>query len=424
MENSFKTVGISFESTPLEIREKLTLNESEAKQLLNFIRDFTSATDVLAVSTCNRTEIYYNHHDDLSEQLIKGLCLVKHTDYTEVVDFFFVVTDNHETVRRLFNVSLGLEAQVVGDLQIINQIKNAYQWTADENMAGPFLHRLLHTIFFTNKRVVQETPFRDGAASVSYATKELVEELTIGVSKPSVLVLGLGEIGKDVCRHLSEGDYEVFIANRTRQTADELALECGFNVIPFEQALDAVSNVDVIISSIAKNEPILTSRFVSSLNIHSYKYFIDLAVPRSVEKSVENIPGALIYNIDSINNKATKALEARKGAIPRVKQIIDEALVDFEDWSKEMIVSPTIKKLKNALESIRQEELERYVKEADSSEAQLADKITKSMMQKVMKLPVLQLKAACKRGEAETLIDILNDLFDLEKQSEPSSKEH
>ncbi|MEM8565450.1 MAG: glutamyl-tRNA reductase [Bacteroidota bacterium] len=424
MENSFKTVGISFESTPLEIREKLTLNESEAKQLLNFIRDFTSATDVLAVSTCNRTEIYYNHHDDLSEQLIKGLCLVKHTDYTEVVDFFFVVTDNHETVRRLFNVSLGLEAQVVGDLQIINQIKNAYQWTADENMAGPFLHRLLHTIFFTNKRVVQETPFRDGAASVSYATKELVEELTIGVSKPSVLVLGLGEIGKDVCRHLSEGDYEVFIANRTRQTADELALECGFNVIPFEQALDAVSNVDVIISSIAKNEPILTSCFVSSLNIHSYKYFIDLAVPRSVEKSVENIPGALIYNIDSINNKATKALEARKGAIPRVKQIIDEALVDFEDWSKEMIVSPTIKKLKNALESIRQEELERYVKEADSSEAQLADKITKSMMQKVMKLPVLQLKAACKRGEAETLIDILNDLFDLEKQSEPSSKEH
>ncbi|MEM7109298.1 MAG: glutamyl-tRNA reductase [Bacteroidota bacterium] len=422
MESSFKALGITFDSTPIEIREKLALNESETKQLLNFIRDFTGASDVLVVSTCNRTEIYYNHHDDLSEQLIKGLCLVKHANYTDVIDFFFTLLESKESVRRLFNVALGLEAQVVGDLQIINQVKNAYQWTADEDMAGPFLHRLLHTIFFTNKRVVQETPFRDGAASVSYATKELVEELTLGLSKPNVLVLGMGEIGKDVCRHLTEGNYEVFISNRTQEKADELAIECGFEVIPFDQVLDSISQADVIISSISKNEPILTKDFITSLNIHSYKYFIDLSVPRSIDQAIENIPGALVYNIDSINNKATEALETRKGAIPQVKQIIDEALFDFEDWSKEMIVSPTIKKLKNALETIRQEELERYLKEADKMEAELADKITKSMMQKVMKLPVLQLKAACKRGEAETLIDILNDLFDLEKQSNTASK--
>ena len=416
MENAFKTVGISFEATPIHVREKLALNELEVKQLLNFSRDFTTATDVLVISTCNRTEVYYNHHNDLSEQLIKGLCLVKQVNYTEVVDHFFSALDNNDAVKRLFNVSLGLEAQVVGDLQVINQIKNAYQWSADENMAGPFLHRLLHTIFFTNKRVVQETPFRDGAASVSYATKELVADLTAGISKPNVLVLGIGEIGKDVCRHLSEGNFEVTIANRTQAKADELALECGFEVIPFDQAFDAVASADVIICSIAQNEPTLTSDFVRSLNIYSYKYFIDLAVPRSIDENIENIPGALVYNIDSINNKATQALENRKNSIPQVKQILTEALADFEDWSKEMIVSPTIKKLKSALETIRQEELERYLKDADSVEAKLADKITKSMMQKVMKLPVLQLKAACKRGEAETLIDILNDLFDLEKQ--------
>ncbi len=422
MDNSFKSVGISFESTPIEVREKLALNEGESKQLLNFIRDFTSATDVLVISTCNRTEIYYNNHEDLSEQLIKGLCLIKYTDYTEVVDFFFTILNNQEAVRRLKNESLGLEAQEVGDLQIINQVKNAYQWSADEQMAGPFLHRLLHTIFFTNKRVVQETPFRDGAASVSYATKELVEELTVGLSKPSILVLGIGEIGKDVCKHLSEGNFEVSIANRTRQKADELAVQCGFDVFPFAQALVFEPNVDVIISSVAKAGPLLTKEFVTSLDIHSYKYFVDLAVPRSIDQNIENIPGALLYNIDTINNKATQALETRKGAIPRVKTIIEEALADFADWSKEMIVSPTIKKLKNALENIRQEELERYLKEADSMEAKMADKITKSMMQKVMKLPVLQLKAACKRGEAETLIDVLNDLFDLEKQSSAASK--
>ena len=166
MENSFKSVGISFEATPIAIREQLTLSEAEVKRLLDFTRDFTNASDVLAVSTCNRTEIYYNHHDNLSEQLVKYLCLIKRVNYTDVVDFFFSITENSTAIKRLFNVSLGLEAQVIGDLQIINQVKNAYQWSADENMAGPFLHRLLHTIFFTNKRVVQETPFRDGAASV------------------------------------------------------------------------------------------------------------------------------------------------------------------------------------------------------------------------------------------------------------------
>ncbi|MGD1959806.1 MAG: glutamyl-tRNA reductase [Fulvivirga sp.] len=422
MENSFKSVGISFEATPIAIREQLTLSEAEVKRLLDFTRDFTNASDVLAVSTCNRTEIYYNHHDNLSEQLVKGLCLIKRVNYTDVVDFFFSITENSTAIKRLFNVSLGLEAQVIGDLQIINQVKNAYQWSADENMAGPFLHRLLHTIFFTNKRVVQETPFRDGAASVSYATKELVEEVTTGITKPTVLVLGIGEIGKDVCRHLTEGNYEVIIANRTRQKADELAVECGFEVISYEYALEAVANSDVIICSVAKDEPTLTKDFVDSLDLHSYKYFIDLAVPRSIDKNIESIPGALVYNVDNINNKASQALETRKKAIPHVRQIIDEALIDFDDWSKEMIVSPTIKKLKNALESIRQQELERYLKDAEASEAKLADKLTKSMMQKVMKLPVLQLKAACKRGEAETLIDILNDLFDLEKQPDQKSE--
>jgi len=134
--------------------------------------------------------------------------------------------------------------------------------------------------------------------------------------------------------------------------------------------------------------------------------------------AVEDVPGALVYNIDDIQSKASEALDKRLSAIPAVKNIISESINDFNDWSKEMIVSPTIKKLKNALEEIRKEEIAKYLKEASDTESQIIDKVTKSMMQKIMKLPVLQLKAACKRGEAENLIDILNDLFDLEKQSE------
>ncbi len=417
MVNSFKALGATFKDTPLLVREKLALDESLAKRLLVFIKDFTQATDVLVLSTCNRTEIYYNHQDDLSDDLLKGLCLIRGVEYQEVVNYFRSYTDASEAVERLFDVSLGLESQVVGDLQIINQVKNAYQWSADEDMAGPFLHRLMHTIFFSNKRVVQETPFRDGAASVSYATKELVEEIMADIANPKILILGLGEIGYDVCKNLMDSPFDVMVANRTRSKAEAVASECGFKVIPFESALEYLDKVNVVISSIATETPFITKDIVTGLDMHSYKFFIDLAVPRSIDLQVEEVHGALVYNIDNIQNKASEALDRRIASIPQVKTIIAEAMVDFEDWSKEMIVSPTIKKLKNALEEIRKEELARYLKDATNEEAKIAEKVTKSMMQKVMKLPVLQLKAACKRGEAETLIDVLSDLFDLEKQS-------
>ncbi len=417
MVNSFKALGATFKDTPLLVREKLALDESLVKRLLVFIKDFTQATDVLVLSTCNRTEIYYNHQDDLSDDLLKGLCLIRGVEYQEVVNYFRSYTDASEAVERLFDVSLGLESQVVGDLQIINQVKNAYQWSADEDMAGPFLHRLMHTIFFSNKRVVQETPFRDGAASVSYATKELVEEIMADIANPKILILGLGEIGYDVCKNLMDSPFDVMVANRTRSKAEAVASECGFKVIPFESALEYLDKVNVVISSIATETPFITKDIVTGLDMHSYKFFIDLAVPRSIDLQVEEVHGALVYNIDNIQNKASKALDRRIASIPQVKTIIAEAMVDFEDWSKEMIVSPTIKKLKNALEEIRKEELARYLKDATNEEAKIAEKVTKSMMQKVMKLPVLQLKAACKRGEAETLIDVLSDLFDLEKQS-------
>jgi glutamyl-tRNA reductase len=137
---------------------------------------------------------------------------------------------------------------------------------------------------------------------------------------------------------------------------------------------------------------------------------------------VEENPAAIVYNVDSIKSKADSALEKRVKAIPQVEQIIAESIEEFNDWSKEMIVSPTINSLKNALEQIRQEELARYLKNASKEQGEMVELVTKSMMQKIIKLPVLQLKAACKRGEAETLIDVLNSLFNLEKDTEKLNK--
>ncbi len=142
---------------------------------------------------------------------------------------------------------------------------------------------------------------------------------------------------------------------------------------------------------------------------------IDLAVPRSIDPKLEQLPGVVVYNIDQIQNKANAALELRIKSIPSVEKLIEDSISEFNNWSQETIMSPTINKLKNALEQIRTDELTRYAKQLNEHESKMVDLITKNIMQKVIKLPVLQLKAACKRGEAESLIELLSDLFDLEK---------
>ncbi|MCU0429935.1 MAG: glutamyl-tRNA reductase [Cytophagaceae bacterium] len=419
MIENFKVVSVSFKTASIRQREMLSLQEAGAKQLLHTLKETFDLSELLVVSTCNRTEIYYSSDSDLSRSILQLLCLQKGVaEFEPFVSLALVINDHHQAVEHLFRVSIGLESQVVGDIQIINQVKHAYQWSADLNMAGPFLHRLLHTIFFTNKKVVQETSFRDGAASVSYATVELAEQLTADLAEPKALVIGLGEMGADVCRNLVDSHIKnVTLTNRTPQRANDLAQECGYKTIPFEEAFAAIADANLVIVSISREEPLITKNFVESLGSLSYKFFIDLSVPRSVDPSVEEVPGALVYHIDSIQNKASEALEARMACIPQVERIIVQSMEEFHQWNKEMMVSPIINKLKNALEQIRQEELNRYCKQLSSEEVKKVDVITRNMMQKIIKLPVLQLKAACKRGEADTLIDVLNDLFDLEKQS-------
>ena len=420
MQNKFRAISLSHKSAPVEIREIIALDEGSIHALLVKLKDFFSVTDTLILSTCNRTEIYYSHDLDLSSEIIKLIGLEKGiTTIINYLEYFKIYNNDREAINHLFKVSMGLEAQVVGDMQISNQVKRAYQASADLNLAGPFLHRLMHTIFFTNKRVVQETAFRDGAASVSYAAVELIEELTSNIFEPRILLIGVGEIGEDVAKNMVHlPNAKVTITNRTFEKAQILGSEMGFDVIPFENVIEAMKESDVIISSIMKSDPFITKNLVKSFDISSYKLFVDLSVPRSIETSIEDVPGVLLYNVDNIRSKASETLENRLAAVPKVEQIIVESIDEFYNWKKEMMVSPTINKLKNALEQIRLEEMERFLKNADQKEIDVIDRITKSMMQKILKVPVVQLRAACQRDQADNMIEILSDLFDLERISE------
>ena len=422
MSHPFKAVSLSYRNAPLAIRELLALDESACRRFLNQLHSELHLTDLLVLSTCNRTEVYYAHDDDQTEAIIAALGQLKHrADASQFAPYFDCYLDAEQAAQHLYEVAIGLDAQVVGDLQIINQVKLAYQWAADADVAGPFLHRLLHTIFFTNKQVQQETSFRDGAASMSYAALELVEELTADVAAPRVLVVGLGEIGSDVCRHLADSKAfgSVTLCNRTRTRADELAAEFAsgrVQVVNFEDLTAALREADVIISSINCAAPFFTRELVAHLDVLNYKFFIDLAVPRSVAADVEQVPGVLVYNVDAIESKASAALEQRLAAVPQVRALIDASLEGFHEWSREMLVSPLIQRMKAGLEQLRQQELDRFQKKATPAEVKLLDEATRAFMQKVLKQHVLHLKAACRRDEAELLLPLLTEIFDVEQQ--------
>jgi glutamyl-tRNA reductase len=416
MSESFRVVSISYKKAPLQIRERLALDESETKAFYLKLKEVLGVVEALVISTCNRTEVYFKSDLDLSSEVIKLLAVNKGVSSLEIESYFEIINEESVATNYLFEVALGLQSQVIGDQQIINQVKNAYQWSADMQMAGPFVHRVLHTVFYANKRLVQETSFRDGAASTSYVTIDLMESFLPMLANPSILVLGLGEIGEDIAKTLFEkGIKNVSVCNRTKEKAVEIGKSFEMEVLDYMDLSEKIQYFDVVISSVRAESPVVKAAYLA--NKKAITYLFDLSVPRSIESEVENIPGVVLYGLDEIQKRSDEALEKRKSAIPQVKTIISEMVLEVGNWSKEMMVSPTIQKLKNALEQIRQDEMSRYLKTMSAEEAEKMDKVTAAMMQKIIKLPVLQLKAACKRGEADTLIDVLNDLFDLEKVS-------
>jgi glutamyl-tRNA reductase len=412
----FKYLSLSHHTAPVQIRELIYLNEDECRKLYQLQKDYLNLQDCLVFSTCNRTEIYYHSEKDLFQSFISFLGHIKGIENIEQYsNCFDNISDPYKAVEHLFEVSAGLHSAVLGDIQIANQIKEAYKLAVECGSTGPLLHRLLHTIFHANKRIHQETAFREGTASVSYAAAQLADSLAEQIIEPKALVIGAGEMGREVAINLKNTCInDITLCNRTLKKAQELAQEHQFNVLNFEELPNKAKDFDVIIVAASGENPIIQPEHFAEAPFKLY-FLIDIAVPRGVAQEVERIPLLSLYNIDDLQEEITEAQKARRNAVPAVKNIIHETVQEFYDWTKELEISPVINKMKDALEQIRQEELKKFVKNASESEIERMNALTKSIIQKIIKLPVLQLKASCQRGQAETLIDVLNDLFDLEK---------
>ena len=415
-----KVLGVSYRSAPVHLRERFSCNSAKSTQLLLQLREVLAIEEAMVLSTCNRTEVYYVSKQDHSHDICALLC-ADTLDMQAHTSIFYKKNTSEEAISHLFSVALGMDAQLLGDQQVLHQTKRSYQLSTEAEMAGPCLHRLMHSIFYSHKQVARETSWCNGTTSVAYAAVELLRDLLKDQKEIRVLLLGLGEIGKDIGRNLQYlGAKSVYVANRTQHKATTLAKNYGYEAIPFDEYTTYLKQVEVVVSCIEHSGPFITKNMLKQRQVPC-SYLLDLSVPRSIESSVAELPGVLLYNIDDLKGSTSQTLAQRKAALPAVSQIAQSAQANFLAWRQENAFSSVIHRLKEVLEQLRKEEMTRYLKEFSAEESKKMDKVTRSLLQRIIKYPVLQLKAACKRGEASSMVDLLSELFDLEK-SEPQPK--
>lgn len=414
MIENFKVLSFSYRKIPVELREVLSLTESQTRMLLEQIKDTTDLEDVLILSTCNRTEVYYSSPVNRKVEILKLLCWLKPQHKSKLNRLANYAEEIENPTRHLYEVAIGLDSQILGDFQIINQVKKAYQISVEINSAGPFLHRLLHSIFYTNKRITQETIFKDGAVSIAYAAVEQIRRMPgLKTKNPRIISIGLGQLGKDVCKNLKKWFDDITIINRTDKSAFEFAKENGFKTGKFKFVKESILNADIVISSVYTDDFIIDK---DSINPGQNLCIIDLSVPRSVNQNIKDIQGITLINIDQIEDQVSHTFYKRKSVIQEVKAIIKDSMKELLTWTMNAKYFPVISKIKKVLDDIRREEIAREIKNMDQKQLESVNEITKGLVQKILKYPVLQLKEACKRNEAESISQILIDMFDLESK--------
>jgi glutamyl-tRNA reductase len=426
-EMNLLAVGISHHTATVELRERMWMSTDEIRQaLLRLHERFLS--ECFIVSTCNRTELYGVPKDpEANEQFLKS-ALIDFKGATDAVrpEHFFCHL-NGSAVNHLFKVAAGIDSMVIGDIQILNQVKEAFQQSRDVHALGPIFNRLMQSALHVGKRTRTETLICDGAVSVSYAAVELANKIFADLTRRTALLIGAGETGELTMKHLvSKGIGKVRIANRTREKAEALVNELGGEVVEFSDITDALRSADILITSVGGSGYVVSAEQVATVirrRSHSPLFIIDIGVPRNVDPGAGRIDNVFLYDIDSLTSIVDRNLEKRTAEVPLVTRIIREELVEFFRWYNSLQVSPTIQGLHDVLESIRQGEVSKNINRFKPEDRELVEMITRRIVNKILHTPLTNLKEGAENGshgaETMTRVKVLRDLFGLS-----SSKEH
>lgn len=346
--DNFYVVGLNYKKTDANIRGKFALNESQYASLLQRARG-ENINNVFVLSTCNRTEIYgiVESPDELSE-----LLCAETAGSPEVFASLSYTKNGREAVEHLFDVASGLDSQILGDYEIVGQLKQAVKFAKASGSVGTFMERLSNTVFESSKIIKNHTFFSSGTVSVAFAAIQFLQIHCSELADKKIVVIGIGEIGKNACKNLQDylGAKNITLINRTVDKAQALANELGLQFDDYANYRQQASNADVVIVATNAPQPILSKKDFPN---DGKKILIDLSIPNNIDTDVKTRPQTILVNVDDLSKLNDATLRMRENEIPKVKKIIGEYIAEFIDWYEMYKNAPVIRAAKKTLMDIR-----------------------------------------------------------------------
>jgi glutamyl-tRNA reductase len=420
-------LGLSHKTAPVEQREKAALTEEGMRALLRELREEESVTEVVALSTCNRTEIYAAAVDPGTAEDVVARSLVAHSHISpdELACARYLLRDDRAAAQ-LFRVASSLDSMVVGESEIQGQVRAAWDVATEEDTSGPMLNRLFRQALEVGKQVRTETRIAAGPTSVSAVAVELAEEVLDDLPGCSVLVIGAGRMAEATALALVRHEVrEVVVANRTVGTARELAARVGGRGVGFDRLARALEAADIVISSTdaphailrrADLEPVVTARAGRPMVI------VDIAVPRDVEASAAGLEGVSLFDIDDLERVVEANLNGRRLEAERGEGFVLGAVQGFSAWRRGLAAGPAISSLRARAEEIRRAELGRLEGQWDDlspADRERLEGLTKGIVNKLLHEPTVRMRAAAIDGDDLRHLESLRHLFGLEAPTGP-----
>ena len=412
-------VGLSHKSAPVHIREKFALNKEECNDLSQTILKNKNIDELVIISTCNRTELYFTAEECCSPGAFHIIFhyLKGHIEEAEGIESHFYQFDTKQTVNHLFRVISGLESMILGEYQIVSQVKEAISHAEEIGSAGKILTRLFHKALETGKQVRTKTAMSSGAFSVSYAAVEKCNSIFEKLPDKKILLIGAGETGEIAIKNLyKKGCRNIVVSNRTVSKAEELAKRFGGSVHDFKDLKTGINEADIVVSSISCKKPLITTKLLTTENTNKQTVFIDLGVPRNIDAEIADQSNIALYNVDDLEEVVANNMEKKKTYLATAEKIINKKAIEFSDWLSIQNLSPAIQNIILGMNEINESELAVFKKFHNEDEYNHMEKYGKHITEKLVKSMIRNLKNISDNGRKTEYIKVINDLFSLSNE--------
>lgn len=413
-------IGLNHKTAPIEVREKVAFDGTKLEEAIHILKGSDVVKENIILSTCNRVEIYAGVSDmDAGVESIKGFLSDFHKVPRELLDRSLYIHKAQDAIRHVYRVASSLDSMVVGEPQILGQLKDAFDEALNNKTTGVVLNKLMRKSVSVAKRIRTETKIAESAVSISFAAVELAKKIFDDLTTKSFMLLGAGEMAELAARHLiNSGVKDVFITNRTLARAEELAHEFHGKVVPFENFVGELIHTDIVICSTGAPHYILAKDQVHKImkeRKQKQMFIIDISVPRNIDPLINDIDNVYLYDVDNLQGIVDTNIQERAKEAEKAEQIVDEEIGAFLKWHDSLSATPTIVALRNRAEEIRKAELEKILKKLgpmEEDKIKAIDYLTISIVNKLIHSPTAALKS--EEDNKEVMLDVVQKLFQLE----------